>query len=587
MIRWFAVGAVVLAAGLAPTVAQGAAQQCKVGKYIDIPVTMEGRRAIVTAQIGGREARFILDSGAFFSTIAAANAAEFGLSVQELGGNARLSGIGGETSLRQTTAKDFTIGGQTLPRMSFAVGGTDTGRTGLIGQNILGLGDVDYDLPHSIVRLMKNTNCRALSMAYWAGTKPVTIISLEPMGQTQRHTIGTVTVNGVKLKAVFDTGAQSTLLSLDAARRAGVRPDDPTVASSGFASGVGTHRVRAWRARFTSIDIGGEAIRNPWFEIIDNRFGDADMLIGIDFFLTHHIWVDNQNHRMFLTYEGGPVFGLDPKGAVDNTGKALDLTDAAAAPTDAAGFSRRGGVAFAHHQSDAAFADFDKAIAMDPTNVEYLIQRGLARLENRQLLLGAGDLDSAIRLAPQNPQARLARARLRVGTRDPKGALEDLTAADAALAPASDARLQLASLYAEVDAGDRALPSFDAWLKYHNEDVGRANAFNGRCWARALMNTELDRALSDCDTALRLHPNDPTYLDSRALVRLRRGETDKAIADYDRVIATEPRNAWSRYMRGIALARAGDAAKAAADRAAALAINPGVAARAKRYHLES
>ena len=579
-------GALLLGAMLAPGAAQAAPAGCQLAKFLDIPVTMEGRRPIVTAQIGGREARFILDSGAFFSTIARANAAEFGLTVTDVGMNARLSGIGGSTSLRQTTARDFTIGGQTLPRMNFAVGGTDTGRTGLLGQNILGLGDAEYDLPHGQVHLMKATGCRAANMAYWAGDKPFTVVQLTPTSPAQRHTIGTVTINGIKIKAMFDTGAQSSLLTLSAARRLGVSPTTPGVIPTGYSYGVGTGRSRSWRARFANIDIGGELIRAPWIEFADDNFLDVDMLVGIDFFMTHHVYVDNANHRMYVTYEGGPLFGLDPKGAVDASGKPLDLTDATAAPTDAAGFSRRGALLASRRNFDGALADFDRAVALAPTNADYLLQRGIAHLDNRQFLLGAGDVDAAIKLDPNNAQARITRARLRMGSRDPKGALEDLTVADTALPAAADARLQLGALLTEAGAGERAVPSFDAWLKYHTEDSGRARAFNGRCWARALSNQELDRALSDCDAALRLRSGELNYLDSRGLVYVRRGETDKAIADYDRVIAAQPRNAWSRYMRGIAYARAGQAAKAEADRAAAVAIDPRVTDRAKRYHLE-
>lgn len=559
---------------------------CSIAKYIDIPVTMAGRSPIVTAQINGRDARFILDSGAFFSTIAKANALEYGLTVRGVAPGARLKGIGGDTSLGATTAKELGLAGQTIPHIDFVVGGSDTGYAGLLGQNILGLADVEYDLPHGAVRLMKGRGCKDGGVAYWARGKPVTLVSIEPMGAGQRHTIGTITINGVRIKATFDTGAQGSMLTLAAARRIGITPDSPGVVATGFASGLGQKRVRAWRARFESIDIGGEAIRKPWITIADQAFDDTDMLVGIDFFLTHRLYVDNQNHRMFVTYEGGPLFGLDPKGAIDDKGVALDLTDKAGEPTDAAGFSRRGAILAASHKLDAAIADFDKAVAMAPGEARYVVQRAMARLANRQPLLGAVDLDKAIAIAPADAEARLARARLRLGARDPAGARDDLTAADRALAPSSDMRLRLAAMYDGADAYAPALASYDQWLTSHPEDVDRAPAFNGRCWARALLDRDLDKALSDCNAALRLRPNVAAYLDSRALVRLRRGEFDKALADYNAALAVQPRNAWSLYARGIVEHRAGLTAQADADRAAALAINPTVAVRAKRYGIE-
>lgn len=575
-----AVGA-ILGLCLMPT---PAAAKCTIAKYFELPVTMRGRQPTVTIQFNGRDARMLLDSGAFFSTIARANALEYGLKINPLEG--RLQGIGGTTSLGYTTVKQLVIAGQTVPNVEFAVGGSDTGLAGILGQNILGLADVEYDLPHGVVRIMKSSGCQGGNMAYWAGAKPSTMLAIQPMNAGQRHTIGTVLINGKKVDAVFDTGAQSSLLTQSAAKRLGMVPDGTGVTAVGYSYGLGQGRVRMYRAQFATIDIGGELIRKPWLNFAETGFGGEDMLIGIDFFLTHRIYVDNQTHRMFVTYEGGPMFGLDPKGAVDNAGTALDLTDTAAAPTDAAGFSQRAAIQMSHSKYADALADLDRALAMTPGNADYLYQRAVAHRNNRQPFLAAQDLDQAITANPAQAEARLARAQLRLGGNDPQGATADLKAADAALAPSSDARLRLAGLYDNVQQPEAALASYDAWLKAHPEDSGRAVALNGRCWARGQLNRELDRALSDCDDALKLRPGTAAYLDSRALIRLRRNELDRALADYDAAIAVAPRNAWSLYGRSLAARRAGKLAQADTDKAAALAINPRVAERAKRLGLE-
>lgn len=582
LILWSALGA-ALGGGLAPAPALAA---CQIGKFADLPVTMVSARPIVATKINGRDARFILDSGAFFSTVSKATALEYGLQVRGTGSNARLAGVGGETSLGVTTAKTFTIVGQDIPKIDFAVGGSDTGYAGLLGQNILGLADVEYDLPHGVVRLLKVKDCKTAGLAYWAGDKPFTLVEIEAMGDGQRRTVGTVEINGVKIKALFDTGATSSMLTQGAARRLGVKPDSPGVVSDGFVYGMGEGRVPIWRARFDLIDIGGEAIKRPWIKFADQSLGGADMLIGIDFFLSHRVLVDNQNHRMFVTYEGGPMFGLDPKTAVDQSGAALDLVDKSGEPTDAAGYARRGGVQAAGGKYAAAIADFDKAVALAPGEAQYVLQRGMARLADHQLLLASSDLDKAIELAPGDPAARLTRAQLRLGARDPAGAQADLKAAGDVLSPSADSRLRLAGLYTAADLYEPALVNYDLWLQSHPEDSGRASAFNGRCWTRALLNRDLDQALSDCNAALRMRPNEAKYLDSRALVRLRRGDLDKALADYDAALATQPRNAWSLYARGVVQRRLGKADKADADRALALSLSPQVAERAKRYRLE-
>ena len=186
---------------------------------------------------------------------------------------------------------------------------------------------------------------------------------------------------------------------------------------------------------------------------------------------------------------------------------------------------------------------------------------------------------------PDNADVRLLRARLRLMSRNPEGAMEDIKAADAMLPPGSDRRLQLAGLYETVDQPEAAVSNYDAWLKMHGQDADRASAYNGRCWARALLNQDLERALSDCNTALKLRPGFASYLDSRALVKLRLGKLDDALADYDAALKANPRNAWTLYTRAIAERRAGKNEAAEADRNAALAINPGVARRAAKFGL--
>lgn len=533
--------------------ANAALAACKVSKLAELPVTMVGRRAIVDAKFGTRDAHFIVDSGAFYSTLSRSSAAEFGLSSAPAPAWFRLRGINGTASADVATAKSFTLADIPLDKTTFIVGGSDTGTAGLLGQNILGLGDVEYDLPHSAVRLMRSEGCNTTTLACWAEGKPFSAIPLErgDGGPWKPHTTGTVLVNGVQLHAVFHSGAQTSVMTLAAAKRAGVTPASPGVVAIGTGSGLGSKQVATWLAPFDKIDLGGEVVPHPKFSIADLTI-DADMLIGFDFFLTHRIFVSNATHMLYMTYEGGTVFGLTPTGAKTATGEKLDLTDKTLEPTDAEGFSRRGTVLLSNRKFAEGLADLDRAVAMAPNEGRYVFLRAQGRLANGQLLLAAADLDHAATLMPDNADVRLARTRLRLMNRDPAGAAEDAAAADAGLPPGSDRRLQLGGLFDTLDKPEAAIANYDAWLRMHGEDADRATAFSGRCWARALLNRELDRALSDCNTALRLRPGTAAFLDSRALVQLRLGKVDRALADYDAAITVAPRNALTLYLRGVA-----------------------------------
>lgn len=574
-------------AGAAPS---PPASKCQASLIAELPVTMVGRRPMIDAKFGDKTARFIVDSGAFYSTISSASAAEFGLKVAPAPFYFRVKGIGGDSSAGVAESTDFSLSGIKVPKTDFIVGGSDTGTAGLIGQNILGLADVEYDLPHGAVRLMKTTGCGRASLAYWADNKPFTELSLEGStdGPFKPHTTAIVLLNGVKIRATFDSGSPSSLLTLAAAKKLGVTPDSPGVVRAGETSGLGERSLPSWLASFETIDIGGELIKHPKIRMAPMEFGDTDMLIGADFFLTHRMFVSNAQRKIYITYEGGPVFGLSPKGAVTSDGKPLDLTDKAAAePKTAEDFSRRGAVSASNRRLGDAIADFDKAIALAPNEARYFYQRGAVLLASGKRAQALADLDRAIELAPADPEARMTRARIRLQNGSEGAAKDDIAAADASLAPTSDKRFGLAQLYDRVDAPEQALANYDLWLKSHPEDSNRVNAWNGRCWARGQLNRDLDKALSDCNAAIKAQPNIAAYLDSRALIRLRRGEWDKAQADYDAAIKLSPRNAWSLYARSIVEARSGKADRAKADRDAALAIDPKVVERARRMGLEN
>lgn len=575
-----------LVAGFGAAMSGPALAACKVARIAELPVTLVGRRAMVDATFAGRDARFIVDSGAFYSTVSRSSAAEFHLLLEAAPAWFRLRGINGDAAVMIGKARDFSLAGIPIPNVDFIVGGSDTGTAGLLGQNVLGLADTEYDLPHGMVRLMKDEGCGKVALAYWAGTKPFSTLPLEhdDGGPWKPHTVGTVTVNGVKMRAVFDSGAQGAVMTLAAARRAGVTPSSPGVVRVGENSGLGSRQLATWLAPFDKIDLGGEIVPHPKFRIADMRI-DGDLLIGFDFFLTHRIFVSNANHILYMTYEGGPMFGVAPSGAVTPTGEKLDLADTAAEPTDADGYARRGAVFMSRRRYAEGLADFDKAVAMAPNEGRYVYLRAQAHLANRQLLLAAADLDRAAALMPDDADVHLERARLRLINRDPQGAIEEARAADRHLPTGSDRRLRLAGLYDSLDEPKAAIPNYDAWLKLHGEDADRASAYNGRCFARALLNRELDRALADCNTATRLRPGYPPYLDSRALVKLRMGRLDAALSDYDAAVKAEPRNAWSLYTRAVAEKRAGRTDAAEADRKAALAISPGVATRAAKFGL--
>lgn len=656
---------------------------CKIGKIAELPVTMNGLRPMVTAKINGAEAQFIADSGAFFSLISPASAAEYKLRTQPAPFHLMIEGIGGRSEAQVTTVKEFTLAGVPIKDVQFVVGGSQpgAGAVGLLGQNVLRIADVEYDLSNGAIRLMKPDGCNKTIMAYWAKDgEAYSVIDIAWATSASPHTTSTAFLNGAKLRVLFDTGAATSVLNLRAAERAGVKTDAPGVVKAGYSRGLGSRAIRTWIAPFDSFKIGDEEVQHTKLRM--GELGgsmDVDMLIGADFFLSHRIYVASSQHKLYFTYNGGPVFNLTSappamtaaaeeaegsdstpgaangspgEGAVAPTTAAATTaasttapaaaatttlastpprptsadTDTAATsaedlssttgldayepagdsppppaagppppipagePTDAAGFARRGSAFAARREFARALADLTRACELAPTEANYFYLRGRARLASRQPMLALEDFHQALQLKPDHVQALMSVSALRLAQRRADAAgvtaiLADLDKVSTLVAKEADIRLDLGNLYARAEAYTPAIAQFDPWLDKHRGDVRVADASAARCRAKGMLAEDLEKALSDCNRAVKARAGVPFFLDSRALVHLRLGNYDKAIADYDAVLSLQPRNPWALHCRGLAKLHKGLSADGQADIAAAKAITPRAAAQAAKRGL--
>src|SRR5436309_2718051 len=193
--------AAVIAAAILLPVASARAEECKVAKYGTLPVEMVGLRPMTQVKINGQDTRFILDTGAFFSTMSRATAEALSLKTSPAPPGFYMSGIGGRVSVDIARVKDFGILGTTLNNIEFLVGGSDTG-SGLIGANLLNFADAEVDLAHGQFSLMKVTGCSKRALAYWAKDGDYNIADLVPNeSRANRHIFVNVIVNGQRVRA--------------------------------------------------------------------------------------------------------------------------------------------------------------------------------------------------------------------------------------------------------------------------------------------------------------------------------------------------------------------------------------------------
>lgn len=590
--RGLAASLILLAAILPRAVqAEDARSSCKLLGLGSLTVTMQGPRASVPVKINGRETRLWLDSGAFFNFMSAAQAAEFKLRTEPLPDGMIMTGIGGSYTAELATVKDFELAGAKLHNMQFVVGGSDAGN-GFIGANLLGSFDTEFDFGKGAVRLFQAKGCRGVNLAYWGGGMVVGEIRKTSPGESNDHHIfGEVLVNGHKLTAMFDTGSPDSALNMEGARKAGIDLKAPEVVSSDKIGGMGRQLRRTWVVRTRSIDLGGEVIQNSPIRVIDDDsagLSHEDMIIGMDFFLSHHVFVSPTNNTIFLTYNGGPVFAASTDGALgqfstrsENMGKA----EATAGPKTANEFAGRGSARLTTGDYAGAIADLGEAIKLEPKRANLLADRAKAYARNGQWELATKDIDQSLLLSPNDPDLLLLRVYDRLGRGDKAGALADVDAAVAATPAGSLVRMREANLYERLGKADKALGVIDAVIALHRDDSQLPELLNARAWNRALANSELDRALADINSALRKSKDEASYLDTRVLVQLRRKDYKAAIADAGVVLARAPKASSTLYFRALARIAAGDADGGKADLAAAREISPHIDRRFAQFGL--
>lgn len=547
----------------------------------ELPVRTVDQRPVGVLTINGTEVPMLIDSGAFFSMLQPSAAAQLGLRLQRLPSHIRLYGHTGPIEAKLTRVAQVGLLGANLPNVEFIVGGNELGSgiMGVLGRNFLSVADTEYDLAHGVVRLVfPQGDCDKVNLAHWAGDAPV--IETELYERDDKGIRLAVRVNGVKMRALMDTGAPRTVLQLKAARRAGVKEAD--LQEPGRVGGAGLGRVRSWTTQIASFELGGEKVANNRMDVDDTDVSDEEMLIGLDYFLSHRIYVSRLQRKVYATWNGGQVF---------TRGDAVRAYDAryAARPAevahdDADALARRGEAHAARGEHERALQDLDRAIALAPQAEANWLARARLHWTLDRDDDARRDLDEALRLNPGLHEARSLRARLQVANGDADGARADLLALDQALPPSAHLREAMARTYARLDMLPQAMRQWGLWEDTHGGDAYLPDMLNNRCWLRLRLNVELPQALEDCKASVRLDRDSAASRDSLGWVQLLLGDPLAAVKAFDAALAIKPLS-FSHYGRALARQRLGQIDAMRSDLAAARRLNPDVDADLRKEGL--
>ncbi len=129
----------------------------------------------------------------------------------------------------------------------------------------------------------------------------------------------------------------------------------------------------------------------------------------------------------------------------------------------------------------------------------------------------------------------------------------------------------------QLDKADNGLAACDRVIKDSKTSAqDRANALSSRCgwwWTKK----DAERALADCNEAIRVNSNAAGAYLNRGNVYLAKSDPDRALADFNEALRLDPKNAWAYTERGNLYRNKGDIDRAMADLNQAITLDPNYA----------
>ena len=210
---------------------------------------------------------------------------------------------------------------------------------------------------------------------------------------------------------------------------------------------------------------------------------------------------------------------------------------------------------------EAAIAEYDEAIRLEPDYAVAYYSRGNAKALLWQPEAAIVDYDKAIRLKPSYAEAHYNRGNTKDELGQPEAAIADYTKA-IGLKP------DLAVAYTNRGNARASLGQYEAAIADYNEAIGlkpdEAEVYNNRGNTKDFLG-QPEAAIVDYDEAIRLKPDDAVAYHNRGNTKVALGQPEAAIVDYDEAIRLKPDDARVYNNRGNAKADLGQYEAAIAD----------------------
>ncbi len=303
------------------------AAQCSLNVLTTLQLRPSSYMPMIDVMIADKPVGLLVDTGGGMSSLTKVAVRELNLQtgqyVSSDGTILMLKDVTGQTEARQVRLPSITLGRIRQEGVYFMVlPGDDNATTptvedfaGVLGTDVLKNVDVEMDFGARTMNLIAPNQCGGNVVHWQAPAIAVVPITLDRFGQLTFR----MELDGRRVTAMLDTGASTTILNLDTARRTfRIDVNGPDVEKVGELTGG--YSANTYRRRFKSLAFEGVTMNNPMITIMpnmmggvnpgtprtgslirDERTGLPDVILGMNVLSEMHVYIAYKDRRLYLT----------------------------------------------------------------------------------------------------------------------------------------------------------------------------------------------------------------------------------------------------------------------------------------------
>jgi clan AA aspartic protease (TIGR02281 family) len=270
---------------------------CKLVRQAGLPFLPARGHIAVAVTVNGQPLHFIVDTGGFYSTITPAMVEQLGLHPANIRDDIKISDAGGAQARKFARIDDLVIGTTRARGVTLMIGNGGRGEDGALAPEMLRNFDLDFDMGARTLNLFKPHPCSDHAV-YWTDDYSAVPFDITDQG----HIRFAVTLNGVAMRAILDTGAPATLIGDEIA--APLHSQDTSDGAMALAGGSGGALQGSPRL-FDDLVIGKFQFPQPTLLVTSKdstwKSDGGQILLGLNIMQGLHFYIDYKRKVLYLS----------------------------------------------------------------------------------------------------------------------------------------------------------------------------------------------------------------------------------------------------------------------------------------------